>query len=412
MERQHRFIICFCLFTRMLFSFETIVSDSPNNDLKQTLTSISSAKQSLYINIYELTSEIITDAIVEKINEGVHVEIILEGQPLPGRKLSEKGVTMKNRIVKAMNKNASSLSKFYLMRSLTGAVKDRRYNFDHAKYVIVDEEFLQIGSENFSPAGNPEPGYKGASRGWQVVVKDLQTVKQFLHMFNEDKKTDFEDIEQLVKPQLEDTFHQLLSSFASDVSGNNARVFLNNYRNDQPKVLNAQLVELLTSPNSSFEGLKAFIESANKTLDLELMSFSERWGSPTKSSPLVKLVLDAARRGVEVRVLMNNDRVFGPPSSGKENTNNESLVNYMNGMADSEGLKLEAMIVDTKAVGIHHIHNKGMLSDGHKTLISSINWNQNSVERNREAAVSIGGEEVNAYYQSLFNSDWNKSRAK
>ncbi len=409
MGKQYRFIVCLCLLTRAVFSFETIVSDSPNNDLKLTLSTIASAKQSLYINVYELTSEVITDAIIDKLNEGVHVEIILEGQPIPGYKLSEKGNEMKNRIVKSMNKNSSALPKFYLMRSLNGPMKERRFYFNHAKYMIVDEEVLQIGSENYSPAGNPEPGYKGASRGWQVVIKDPQTVSLFTKMFNEDKKSGFNDIEQLVNPNLEDSLQRMFSSITSDFTGTKAQAYLNNYRLDQPKELSAQVVELLTSPNSSFTGLKAFIESAKEKLDIELMSFSENWGSQKKSSPLVKLVLDAARRGVAVRVIMNNDRVFGPPSSGKENTNNESLVNYLNGIADSESLKLQALIVNTKAVGIHHIHNKGALADGNKTLISSINWNQNSVERNREAAVNIGGEDVNAYYQSLFNFDWNKS---
>jgi phosphatidylserine/phosphatidylglycerophosphate/cardiolipin synthase-like enzyme len=40
-------------------------------------------------------------------------------------------------------------------------------------------------------------------------------------------------------------------------------------------------------------------------------------------------------------------------------------------------------------MNVDYIHNKGMIIDQDKTLISSINWNQNSVDNNREAAVVL-----------------------
>jgi phosphatidylserine/phosphatidylglycerophosphate/cardiolipin synthase-like enzyme len=61
-------------------------------------------------------------------------------------------------------------------------------------------------------------------------------------------------------------------------------------------------------------------------------------------------------------------------------------------------------------MGVKYIHNKGAIADGERVLVSSINWNRNSLENNRETAVVIHSQEVSDYYKELFESDWNVSR--
>jgi len=48
-----------------------------------------------------------------------------------------------------------------------------------------------------------------------------------------------------------------------------------------------------------------------------------------------------------------------------------------------------------------------MIVDNSSVLISSINWNENSVTNNREAGIIIENEEVARYYASVFYYDWN-----
>jgi len=49
-----------------------------------------------------------------------------------------------------------------------------------------------------------------------------------------------------------------------------------------------------------------------------------------------------------------------------------------------------------------NIHNKGMIVDNESVLIASINWNENSVIRNREAGIIIENEEMAQYYTEVF----------
>jgi phosphatidylserine/phosphatidylglycerophosphate/cardiolipin synthase-like enzyme len=53
-----------------------------------------------------------------------------------------------------------------------------------------------------------------------------------------------------------------------------------------------------------------------------------------------------------------------------------------------------------------NVHNKGMIVDNTSVLISSINWNENSVTRNREAGLIIENEEIALYYAEVFFYDW------
>ncbi len=53
-----------------------------------------------------------------------------------------------------------------------------------------------------------------------------------------------------------------------------------------------------------------------------------------------------------------------------------------------------------------------MIVDNKSVLISSINWNENSVTRNREAGIIIENEDVVQYYTDVFFYDWNLDSPK
>jgi phosphatidylserine/phosphatidylglycerophosphate/cardiolipin synthase-like enzyme len=58
------------------------------------------------------------------------------------------------------------------------------------------------------------------------------------------------------------------------------------------------------------------------------------------------------------------------------------------------------------------VHNKGVIVDNKSVLISSVNWNENSVTRNREVGIIIENDDVANYYSNVFLYDWNLSFPK
>jgi phosphatidylserine/phosphatidylglycerophosphate/cardiolipin synthase-like enzyme len=174
--------------------------------------------------------------------------------------------------------------------------------------------------------------------------------------------------------------------------------------------LNADAITPILAPDNSLQGVSDAIQGARVSIDIEQMNFDLPWRSEASGqSPLVDAVVAAARRGVKVRVLLNDDRVFLRKGETASSLRNPKTVQYFSDLAAKEHLPIEARIADVAAMGVGYIHNKGMLIDGHETLVSSINWGENSFLRNREAAVLIDSTAINAHYQGLFNSDWNVS---
>lgn len=82
------------------------------------------------------------------------------------------------------------------------------------------------------------------------------------------------------------------------------------------------------------------------------------------------------------------------------------MVALINRIASDEHLPLEARCADLEASGIEKIHNKGVIVDDRKVLVSSVNWNTNSPNFNREAGVIIDHPGAARYFKEVFDDDW------
>ena len=109
-----------------------------------------------------------------------------------------------------------------------------------------------------------------------------------------------------------------------------------------------------------------------------------------------------ARSGVSVRLLL--DSTYYNMDEEKSVSNYHTIM-YVNGIAEKEGIPIEAGAIDLDEKGLAKMHNKGMIIDDSVVLVSSINWNENSVMRNREVGLLISGEAA-GYYAAVFESDW------
>jgi hypothetical protein len=118
-------------------------------------------------------------------------------------------------------------------------------------------------------------------------------------------------------------------------------------------------------------------------------------------------VIEAAeKRQVEVRILLSS--LYSYPDN--PNLDNYDTCVYINNYAKNHNITqyLEARLVDYNRLRLSKVHNKGMIVDGHKTLISSINWVRNSVVQNREVGVIIESHKVGDYFTEIFLWDWNE----
>jgi phosphatidylserine/phosphatidylglycerophosphate/cardiolipin synthase-like enzyme len=94
----------------------------------------------------------------------------------------------------------------------------------------------------------------------------------------------------------------------------------------------------------------------------------------------------------------------------EEESDNDEMAALINRIAAAEGLPLEARTADIESNNLEKIHNKGVIVDDKSVLVSSINWNTNSPNFNREAGVIIGHPGVARYFKDVFEDDWQPVR--
>ena len=381
----------------------------PDSNYDLLLKSLDSAQNKLLINIYEFTNETIADHIIARINAGVTVEILLETEPCCNYRMADLGKAVLRKLYAAMKASGSKDHKIFLMgRKLVDpavSVK-RRFHFNHAKYLIADDLLVHMSSENFTETGHPVPGLVG-NRGWDVAIESPDLVEKMDGLFREDSDLSFKDV-LLVEP-----YQNALPAWVNyQAPGTPTPIEKtpDQRRNRKVKFATGAIsqAELILSPNS-ITGIETFIDGAQKTLNLQFMSLPSTWGrqSTLRMNPIVEKALEAASRGVKVRVLLNDERVFVDTGSDPSiPEGNEKTAALLERLSQCKKLDISSKIIDIASTGIRYIHNKGILADSDQVLVSSINGTENSVKNNRETALAITSADVNAYYTKVFDYDW------
>lgn len=98
---------------------------------------ISAAQRTVDLNVYELTSRKVEHALVIDGERGVRVRVILDAAPYRGARIERREM--------AWCRSNS--------RALTCHTAPGRFRFDHAKYIVVDGQTSEVGTENFTYSG-------------------------------------------------------------------------------------------------------------------------------------------------------------------------------------------------------------------------------------------------------------------
>ena len=155
------------------------------------------------------------------------------------------------------------------------------------------------------------------------------------------------------------------------------------------------------APDTSSQ-IADLINSAGESIEIEEAYITNE--TPFTLNPYLSAAINASRRGVRVRVLLDS---YWYNIDGLND--NDEMVALINHIGVTEHIPLEARCADLDTNRIEQIHNKGVIVDGRKVLVSSINWNSNSPSFNREAGVIIDHPGVAQYFLGVFEDDWNPS---
>ena len=332
---------------------------------------ISQAKHEILVNVYEFSSPEMADALISARKRGVNVTVLIEGGPVGG--ISPEG----NAICDRLTRNTIAV-----FRMGTTGDSHAPYRYDHAKYIVVDTLYLLITSENFKENGFPAEG-KSGNRGWGVCLIDPRVATYFREVF------------------LIDLNGKGISPMTGKEGPPEPGGTVSHTKEFSPLRFEGAKVTPVLAPDTSYL-IPDLLRSATSGIDIEQAYISnESGGVPNR---YLAEAINASRRGVHVRVLLDS---YWFNTEGEDD--NDEMMAYINQVAESERLPLEARCAELDRNEIEKIHNKGVIVDRKKVLVSSINWNYNSPTFNREVGVIIEQAEAARYYTAVFEDDWGQS---
>jgi hypothetical protein len=171
------------------------------------------------------------------------------------------------------------------------------------------------------------------------------------------------------------------------------------------------LFEVVQSPENSLRDQDALLgllqqAGAGDTVLVQQLGERPHWGASSSNpeqdpNPRLEAYLDAARRGAEVRLLL--DSFFDDESSG---LSNEATCAYVEAVAERERLEAWCALGNPTGLGIHNkmvlvrVNGRGWVHVG------SLNGTEQAAKGNREVAIQVQSDQAYALLSEMFHADW------
>ncbi len=324
--------------------------------------------------------------------------VLLEGEPVGG--------------FEAENKQAAKLINDAGGQVYFTAGYPRRYRFQHAKYAIIDGRVALVGSENFSRNGMPstaKPEGMVGYRGVYLITDAPGVVRALEELFREDVNPVRPDLascqtmpELCTPPPIHHVYLPLVLKSCPEGSCPPPEVKLP-YTIKFPEPLQAEGIfhfTLSSAPENALrqsDGLFGILNRAgagDTILSQQLYEYPQ-WGDGPNLH--LQALVDAARRGARVRILL--DDFFYREL-------NSQTVSYLNQIAREEGLDLQAKLASPMGMGIHNKMVLARVGGRGYVWIGSMNGSEVSFKVNREIGLLVESDQAYDYLASLFWTDW------
>ena len=314
------------------------------------------AEERILLAGYTLSSPRVVDVLVAASRRGVEVRVLLEGGPVGG-------------VTRRQTAALDRLTRAGVAVRLVGGVRSR-FAYHHPKYAVVDNRALVL-TENWTPGG-----VEGRdNRGWGVRVDDPAVAADLAGLFRGDAsardarpwRAVRADVDARARPAAEGSYQSRLAA----------------------RALRPERVSVLTAPGNAGTAVVSLVDDADRRVDLI-------GPSADPDGRVFRALVRAARRGVEVRVLLG--------SAWYNEAENRAVVERLNALAERGSLPLTARLAEPRG-RYGSVHAKGLVVDD-TAVVGSLNWNDHAASENREVALALHGEAVAGYYRRVFEADW------
>lgn len=324
------------------------------DDQSPFFRTLQEASSRIDISVYLISHPRVVSSLLESLDEGVRVRILVEGSPVGGSMTSE---------IKALKTLTNAGADVKVMTPSDGY---RAYSYTHAKYAVIDNDKVIITSENWQQSSFD------SNRGWGAAIVSQGYAQYMRSVFESDFYRNY-DVARFpdVFPTAQGAPYSRYEPDVSEITYFDAKV--------RPVI----------SPDNSYDTMRSLILSAENRVYSQQLDVDYDWLNGN-DNPLSWMRNVSAH--IDCRLLV--DVTF--------DDRNDSDVRDGYGIIDSLwGTKIRASASAFSGLS----HNKGVIVDD-KVWVGSVNWTYNSFNDNREAAVIIDSHDIAEYYAELFLKDF------
>lgn len=349
---------------------------SPESTYAVTKPLLEGARKSILIGIYDLTADYMKQLLLRALGRGVKVSLMLD---LDGR-------TGETPIFEELARHGCEC----VPAPSCASQRARFFASSHEKVIIVDDAWVLVQSGNWSDASiplNEDDGgnlkqFAHGNRDMGVAVKSAALARFFTRVLRDDMKL---EMGQEALPQ--DAMISAVEAFGAKPTKVPPKLFAS--KTFRPS--SAVAVTPILSPDNYMQVIPAWIASARKSIEIEQQYIRNR-------QPAVQKLLGAIAEAREKHPKLKVRIVLGHPGDRKYADDIRNLKDF--------GLKVGTHVRLISRKHFVHCHNKLVIVDGASVLVSSQNWSDFAVTKNREAGLLIEDAAMAGYFRSIFDVDW------
>ena len=370
-------------------SDEIIAYVSPDSTYAVTKRLIDAATKSIEIGIYDFTAEYMKALLLNAMSRKVKVTVMLDVESVAGEdRLFQELVEMG---VKGVPAPACTSKKAHFFSSC------------HEKFIVIDRAWTLVQSGNYSnnsiplnekDGGDPQRFVKG-NRDSGLAVKSKSMARFFAKVLRSDIALELEapESEFVVPPP---TPEALWVEAAPKLIPKKL------FPSKSFKLTAPLRVQPVLSPDNYMDVIPDVLRAAKKSILIEQQYIRADEAEIGKLLAAVRAAMEL-RPALDVRIVLG--KLFGAEQIADERRNLD-LLKSNHGLALGRNVRY----IDPKR--FVHCHNKMIVVDGETVLVSSQNWSDFAVTKNREAGLLLTHKGIGNYFSSVFENDWETALTK
>jgi phosphatidylserine/phosphatidylglycerophosphate/cardiolipin synthase-like enzyme len=270
------------------------------------------------------------------------------------------------------------------------------FSSSHEKVIVIDGEWCLVQSGNYSEnsiplnvrdGGDPDH-FRPGNRDTGLAIRSKKLAKFFTGILESDMALELNGPEGLA--QVAAAANAFLIERAP------TKVPSTLFPSKTFKLRKALNIQPVLSPDNYMSVIPDKLRAATKSILIEQQYI--RGGQENISDLLlaIKEAREAAGR-LDIRIILG--KIFSRKDLPKEHEN-LALLKKDYGLVLGKNIRY----IDTSR--FVHCHNKMVLVDGQGVLVSSQNWSNSAVSKNREAGVWLTHSGICDYFTKMFENDW------